>query len=106
MEEYIDEVHTITDGDFMLEANALKDKFCLCFQLINKDRRPVDLFCEVLEEEEISAEPGLFMEKINTLYNENELYIDAIEKAGTTDAVTTILDLIDSVSKTKVRKKQ
>lgn len=51
MEEYIDEVHTITDGDFMLEANALKDKFCLCFQLINKDRRPVDLFCEVLEEE-------------------------------------------------------
>ena len=51
MEEYIDEVHTITDGDFMLEANALKDKFCLCFQLINKDRKPVDLFCKVLEEE-------------------------------------------------------
>lgn len=53
MEEYIDEVHTITDGDFMLEANALKDKFCLCFQLINKDRKPVDLFCKVLEEEGI-----------------------------------------------------
>jgi hypothetical protein len=53
MEEYIDEIHTITDGDFMLEANALKDKFCLCFQLINKDRKPVDLFCKVLEEEGI-----------------------------------------------------
>ncbi len=51
MEEYISEIHTITDGDFMLEVNALKDKFCLCFQLINKDRAPVDLFCKVLEEE-------------------------------------------------------
>ena len=51
MEDYISEVHTVTDGDFMLEVNALKDKFCLSFQLINKDRRPVDLFCKVLEEE-------------------------------------------------------
>ncbi len=75
-------------------------------QILNARSFEKQGFCEVLEEEEISAEPGLFMEKINTLYNENELYIDAIEKAGTTDAVTTILDLIDSVSKTKVRKKQ
>ncbi len=51
MEDYISEVHTITDGDFMLEVNALKDKFCLCLQLLNKDRKPVDLFCKVLEEE-------------------------------------------------------
>ncbi len=51
MEQYINEIHTITDGDFMLEVNALKDRFCLCFQLINKDRKPVDLFCKVLEEE-------------------------------------------------------
>lgn len=51
MERYISEIYSITDGDFMLEVNALKDKFCLCFQLINKDRKPVDLFCKVLEEE-------------------------------------------------------
>ncbi len=54
MEKYIDEVYSITDGDFMIEANALKDKFCLCFQLINKDRKPVDLFCEILKEEGLS----------------------------------------------------
>ncbi len=51
MAEYITEVHTITDGDFMLEMNSLPDKFCLTFQLINKDRKPVDLFCKVFEEE-------------------------------------------------------
>ncbi len=51
MDKYITELYSITDGDFMLEVNALKDKFCLCLQLINKDRKPVDLFCKVLEEE-------------------------------------------------------
>ncbi len=51
MEKYITEVYNITDGDFMLEVNALKDKFCLCFQLINKDHKPVELLCKLLEEE-------------------------------------------------------
>ena len=51
MEDYIKEIHTITDGDFMLEVNALKENFCLCLQLINNDRKPVELFCKVLEEE-------------------------------------------------------
>ena len=44
-------IHTITDGDLMLEVNALKDKFCTTFQLINKDRKPLELFCEVLKQE-------------------------------------------------------
>ncbi|WP_026528171.1 hypothetical protein [Butyrivibrio sp. VCD2006] len=51
MTDYIDEVHSITDGDFMLEVNALPDKFCLTFQLINRDRKPLDLFCKVIDEE-------------------------------------------------------
>ena len=51
MEDYINEVYSITDGDYMLEVNALKDNFCLCFQLINKDHKPVELFCRILEEE-------------------------------------------------------
>ncbi len=46
-------IHTITDGDLMLEVNALKDKFCITFQLINKDPRPLELFCEVLKQENI-----------------------------------------------------
>lgn len=51
MDEHIQGFYSITDGDLMLELNALKDKFCITFQLINKDPRPLELFCEVLEQE-------------------------------------------------------
>lgn len=53
MDAHIRGVYTITDGDLMLEVNALKEAFCITFQLINKDRRPLGLFCEVLEQEGI-----------------------------------------------------
>ena len=53
MDQHIKAMYTITDGDFMLEVNAVGDKFCICFQLIDKNRKPVDLFCEVLDEEKI-----------------------------------------------------
>ena len=53
MDEHIKGVYTITDGDLMLELNALKDNFYLAFQLINKDRKPLELFCEVLAQEGI-----------------------------------------------------
>ena len=51
MDAHIKGFYTITDGDLMLELNALKDVFCLTFQLINKDRKPLELFCELLEQE-------------------------------------------------------
>lgn len=35
-------------GNFVLE-----DNFDICFQLINKDRKPLDLFLQVLDEEKI-----------------------------------------------------
>ena len=54
MDAHIKGFYTITDGDLMLELNALKDTFCLTFQLIDKDRKPLDLFCQVLEQEGIS----------------------------------------------------
>ena len=53
MAEYIRSVYTITDGHLMLEVNALPDKFCITFQLLSKDRKPLDLFCEVLKEEQL-----------------------------------------------------
>lgn len=37
----------------MLEVNALKDCFNICFQVINKDRKPLELFPKILEEEKI-----------------------------------------------------
>ena len=51
MAEHITGFYTITDGDLMLELNALKDRFYITFQLINKDRKPLDLFCEILKQE-------------------------------------------------------
>lgn len=53
MAKYIDSVYTITDGNLMLEVNALPDKFCVTYQLLTKDRKPLDYFCEILESEKI-----------------------------------------------------
>ena len=53
MAEYVKSVFTITDGNLMLEVNALPDKFCVTFQVLSKDKKPVDLFCEVLREEHL-----------------------------------------------------
>lgn len=53
MSEHIKSVYTISDGDLMLEVNALKDVFCISFQSINKDPKPLELFCEVLKQEGI-----------------------------------------------------
>ena len=53
MAEYIRSIYTITDGNLMLEVNALPDKFCVTFQLLSKDRKPLDLFCEILKEEQL-----------------------------------------------------
>ena len=53
MQQHIKNIYTITDGDLMLEVNALDDHFCITFQLIDKDRKPLDLFCGVLDNEKI-----------------------------------------------------
>ena len=53
MDAHIKGFYTITDGDLMIELNALKDLFCLTFQLINKDTRPLELFCGLLKQEGI-----------------------------------------------------
>ncbi len=51
IEKHITGIYNITDGDFMLEVNALKDKFCICFQLLDKNRKPLELFLDVLKGE-------------------------------------------------------
>ena len=53
MAEYIRSIYTITDGNLMLEVNALPDKFCITFQMLKADRKPLDLFCDVLKEEKL-----------------------------------------------------
>jgi len=51
MANYIRSAFTVTDGNLMLEVNALPDKFCVTFQMLSKDRKPLDRFCEILQEE-------------------------------------------------------
>jgi len=53
MDRHIKGLYTLTDGDLMLEANALSDKFCLTIQLTDKKREPIDLFCKILDGEKI-----------------------------------------------------
>lgn len=68
MERHIRSIYTITDGDLMLEVNALKDTFCICYQLVDKNRLPVDLFLEVLKAEglpyEVSDRKTRYMPRI------------------------------------------
>ena len=51
--EYIESVYSITDGHLMLEVNSLPDKFCISFQTFTEDRKYLDAFLQVLEEEGI-----------------------------------------------------
>ena len=53
MADYMEGIYSITDGNLVLEVNALPDKFCVCFQLLTKDRKPLDLFTEILSQEQI-----------------------------------------------------
>ena len=52
----IEEFYIITDGDLMMEVIALKDKFCIAVQLINKDRTPFERLCRLLDDEKIPYE--------------------------------------------------
>ena len=72
MERYIKGIYNITDGDLMLEVNALKDKFCISFQLIDKNRKPLEDFLAVLDMEsipyEVSERQTRYMPKIGLFW--------------------------------------
>ena len=53
MSEYIKSAYVITDGNMMLEVMALPEKICVTFQLLSKERALLDLFCDILDEEQL-----------------------------------------------------
>ena len=55
---FIQGVFTLTLGNIMLEINATEDAFCLSFQTVRKDRKYLDAFLKILEEEGISCQVG------------------------------------------------
>ncbi len=61
--DYVDSVFSITDGNLMLELNALPGKICVSFQQILQDDRYLKHFIGVLDEEGIHYEIGAMEEK-------------------------------------------
>ncbi len=53
LEEYIERVHSVTDGHLLLEVNSLRDKFYLSFMELNGKHKFYDAFCEAMREENI-----------------------------------------------------
>ena len=60
---FIQGVFTLTLGHIMIEINATEDAFCLSFQTIRKDRKYLDVFLKILEEEGISCQVGTVEER-------------------------------------------
>lgn len=66
-------------------------------QILNAESFRKQGFSEVIEEEKLTNE--LLINTINSVYDNRQKYISAMDAAGTTDAVTTILNLIDKTAK-------
>ena len=58
LSEYIQAVYSLTEGHLFLEVNAVRDQFCISFQVLNKDTDFVQEFVKVLTEEGIPYELG------------------------------------------------
>ena len=56
--DYIDSVYSITDGHLMLEVNSLPDKFCISFEQFTEEKKYLNAFLQVLDEEGISYVVG------------------------------------------------
>lgn len=66
-------------------------------QILNAKSFKKQGFCDVLEEEEIT--PDLLLKKINELFDNRQTYITAMEKSSASDAVSTIISLIEEITK-------
>ena len=56
--EYIESVNSITDGHLMLEINSLPEKFFISFEQFTDDKKYLNAFLQVLDEEGISYTVG------------------------------------------------
>lgn len=59
---YVLEMYSLTEGHLMLEVNTAGDKFCIAFQVLNRDVDFIQEFIKVLEEEGIPYELGEMLE--------------------------------------------
>ncbi len=66
-------------------------------QILNAESFKKQGFSMVLEEEELTNE--VLLNAVNTLYNERSKYISAMEHSQMSDAVTTIISLLEDIQK-------
>lgn len=65
LENYVERIHSITDGHLMVEVNAMRDKFHLTFMEVGNNRKFYDAFLETMREENIHyKEYGKFERKL------------------------------------------
>ena len=60
---YLAGVFTLTYGHLMLEVNATEEAFCISFQTLRTDRKYLNTFLQILDEEGIAYQIGDFEER-------------------------------------------
>lgn len=60
---YIQGVFTLTVAHLLLEVNATENDFCISFQTLRKDRKYLDEFLEVMDEEGIAYTVGEYKDR-------------------------------------------
>lgn len=73
MTDYIERAHIITDAHLLFEILDVGDKFCISLMQMNKKKKYMDYFCQILDEEKIPY-------KIHGVYK-NHLPISKLESA-------------------------
>lgn len=75
MTEYVERAHVITDAHLLFEILDVGDNFCVSLMQLNRKRKYMDRFCQILEEEHIPYQiHGVF---------KNHLPISKVERAPT-----------------------
>ena len=77
MTEYVERAHIITDAHLLFEVLDVGDNFCITLMQMNKKKKYIDCFCQILREENISY-------KIHGMYK-NHLPISQVTDAPIAD---------------------
>ena len=73
MTDYVERAHIITDAHLLFEILDVGDNFCISLMQMNKKKKYMDCFCQILDEEKIPY-------KIHGVYK-NHLPISKLESA-------------------------
>jgi hypothetical protein len=73
MAEYVERAHVITDAHLLFEILDVGENFCISLMQMNRKKKYMDCFCQILKEEQIPY-------KIHGVFK-NHLPISKVESA-------------------------